>query len=178
MEDDSYSLFQEGKRDKKSNRLIVLDDKHVTVEKDDYLGEYYIFLRLPVYDIEGIKRGLRQQFLLKLRAFEVIRIKELFAQYDEIWCNTDGSSLNNPGISGAGVAFYGHNFENSGNQLKTLNDYSHDQSDPKFMFGMALHLGTCSNNYAEYSGIIIAQLMFALFKQPAARLRTDSMLVV
>jgi len=34
---------------------------------------------------------------------------ELFNSFEEITCHTDGSSINNPGISGAGVSFSGIN---------------------------------------------------------------------
>ena len=39
-------------------------------------------------------------------------------------------------------------------------------------------LGQASNNYAEYVGIILAQLIFSLFKQPEINIATDSQLVV
>lgn len=46
------------------------------------------------------------------------------------------------------------------------------------MFGLTLHLGFCSNNYAEYMGVILGQLFFSLFKQTVGTIKTDSQLVV
>ena len=31
-----------------------------------------------------------------------------------------------------------------------------DHRDPEYLFGVSLHLGTASNNYAEYTGIIFS----------------------
>ena len=56
---------------------VIADDSFITVEKiyseEKVAGQpkrvfsgAYVYLRLPVYDIEGIRRGLRQQFLMKL----------------------------------------------------------------------------------------------------------------
>ena len=42
----------------------MIDDKHITVEHDIKLGVYYVYMRLPAYDIESIKRGLRQQVVM------------------------------------------------------------------------------------------------------------------
>jgi ribonuclease HI len=39
-----------------------------------------------------------------------------------------------------------------------------DSGRREFAFGMSLSLGIASNNYAEYSGLIIAQLIFSMFK--------------
>ena len=41
---------------------------------------------------------------------------------------------------------------------------SKDKGRREFAFGMSLSLGIASNNYAEYSGLIIAQLIFSMFK--------------
>jgi ribonuclease HI len=61
--------------------------------------------------------------------------------------------LNNPGLSGAGVVFAGRNTQNEG-----IQQYGkvHLQQNEEFLFGISLHLGTCSNNYAEYSAFILA----------------------
>jgi len=42
-----------------NGRKITIDDDYVTVEREAETGMYYVYLRLPVYDLEGIKRGLR-----------------------------------------------------------------------------------------------------------------------
>ena len=36
------------------------------------------------------------------------------------------------------------------------------KSTHKFLFGISLHLGFCSNNYAEYAAVILAELFGAL----------------
>ena len=46
------------------------------------------------------------------------------------------------------------------------------------MFGVSLSLDVASNNYAEYVGIIMAQLFSALFKRTDIDIATDSTLVV
>jgi len=44
---------------------------------------------------------------MELSLEQILKIKELLQKYDQIVCYTDGSSIKNPGYSGAGVAFYG-----------------------------------------------------------------------
>lgn len=46
------------------------------------------------------------------------------------------------------------------------------------MFGVALYLGDASNNYAEYVGLILAQLILCMFKHTNISIVTDSTLVV
>lgn len=46
------------------------------------------------------------------------------------------------------------------------------------MFGLSLNLGHASNNYAEYVGLILAQLFSAMFKRTTIDIVTDSQLVV
>jgi ribonuclease HI len=41
-----------------------------------------------------------------------------------------------------------------------------------------LDLGIATNNYAEYTGVLVAQILFSLFKQKQAQIYTDSELVV
>jgi len=55
---------------------------------------------------------------------------------------------------------------------------SKDSGRREFAFGMSLSLGIASNNYAEYSGLIIAQLIFSMFKQKDISIATDSQLIV
>jgi len=42
------------------------------------------------------------------------------------------------------------------------------------MFGLALHLGEASNNYAEYIGVIMAQVIYCMFQQKEISILTDS----
>ena len=48
----------------------------------------------------------------------------------------------------------------------------------KLLFGVSLHLGTCSNNYAEYAAVILAELFGALLNQPSITINSDSKLMV
>lgn len=142
----------------------------------------YIYLRLPVYDLEGIKRGLRQQLVLSLHQDEINQIQYLFSKYNRIICYTDGSSLRNPGFAGAGAVFVGKNVDyDSDDDLDGSDSHLQleaQESDEIFLFGLSLHLGQASNNYAEYTGLILGQLFFALFDQTRAHICTDSQLVV
>lgn len=51
-------------------------------------------------------------------------------------------------------------------------------TEREFLFGVSLNLGTASNNYAEYTGTILAQLIYSMFQQKEVSIMTDSQLVV
>lgn len=93
---------------------------------------------------------------------EMEHIKKQFASCEHAFAMCDGSSLRNPGRSGAGAAFF---------------KKSEFSNDGEFMFGLSLGLGLGSNNYAEYAGIILAQLFF-LIGQKNPIIFSDSQLVV
>lgn len=59
---------------------------------------------------------------------------------------------------------------------KQERSFKGDERD--FMFGVALYLGEASNNYAEYVGVILAQLILCMFKHTSISIVTDSMLIV
>jgi len=107
-------------------------------------------------------------------------MQKLFEEYDDVIAFTDGStSAGNPGTGGAGVAFYGRTRSNakrnknipmseSDTESEVDSDADVDvEQDNKFtfLFGAQIHLGICSNNYAEYMGLIMAQLTFALLRR-------------
>jgi len=52
--------------------------------------------------------------------------------------------------------------------LKGTSDYvsnvDNSNQEREFLFGLSLSLGKASNNYAEYTGIILAQMIFTMFK--------------
>ena len=50
--------------DEEGRPQVVIDDSFVTVERDRGSGMVSIYLRLPVYDLEGMRRGLEQQFVM------------------------------------------------------------------------------------------------------------------
>lgn len=50
--------------------------------------------------------------------------------------------------------------------------------DDDFLFGISLHLGTCSNNYTEYMGLIIGQLFCSLLGEINPTFKSDSQLLV
>ena len=90
--------------------------------------------------------------------------------------------MRNPGFAGAGAVFVGKNVDyDSNDDLDDLDSYLQlepDESDEVFLFGLSLHLGQASNYYAEYTGVILGQLFFALFDQTRAHICTDNQLVV
>ena len=92
------------------------------------------------------------------------------AQHQEVVCYTDGSSLANPGFSGAGAVFFGRDAAEVGEDEIQAEDQIHQKTAETFLFGVTLHVGKASNNYAEYTGVILGQLFFALFDQPIARI--------
>jgi hypothetical protein len=61
---------------------------------------------------------------------------------------------------------------------KELSQTTKEGNEREFLFGLSLHLGKASNNYAEYTGVILSQLVFSMFKQKQIAIRTDSMLIV
>ena len=69
-----------------------------------------VLLKLPTYELEGARRGLKQVIELRLHKKEIEKMRELIGKYEEVVCYTDGCSLNNPGLSGVGVVFAGRNY--------------------------------------------------------------------
>ena len=58
------------------------------------------------------------------------------------------------------------------------NVWKTDGPKREFFFGMSWALGIASNNYAEYCGLILAQLVFSMFKMKDVSIVTDSQLIV
>ena len=104
---------------------------------------------------------------MRLTLEEVQRMQELLSSYEQVICYTDGSALGNPGPGGAGVVFAG-----AGRKVERPGDASIQEfrfsnreslsahggmvsSEEQFLFGLTLHLGHCSNNYAEYVALIL-----------------------
>jgi len=52
------------------------------------------------------------------------------------------------------------------------------QLESEFLFGVSLNLGIASNNYAEYVGLILAQVIFAMFRETNIAIVCDSQLVI
>lgn len=116
--------------------------------------------------------------MMRISHLEAVRIGRLFDKYEEIVCYTDGSSLENPGVGGAAAVFMGLNRQAQTTELgKVLGQMEVPRVEEEFLFGVTLHLGQTSNNYAEYTGLLIGQLFAALFRQPTVCLHTDSQLV-
>ena len=103
-------------------------------------------------------------------------MQKLLSSYEHITCYVDGSSVKNPGLSGSGACFFGSNRV----EAKRDDEISTSPKDHGdiFLFGISLHLGLCSNNYAEYVGLIIGQLFLALFESNTVTFLADSQLVV
>ena len=100
---------------------------------------------------------------MKLTIEEIDQMQKLLSMYKQIICYTDGSSKSNPGFSGAGVAFAGLGVKDE-YQTSTLDNTYHlpmsflsakASREEQFLFGLSLHLGKSSNNYAEYAGLIL-----------------------
>ena len=127
---------------------------------------------------------------MRLTLEEVHRMQELMSSYEKVICYTDGSSYGNPGAGGAGIVFagVGRKEEQAGDGSIQEFRFSNQESlsalggkyasEEQFLFGLTLHLGHCSNNYAEYAALILGQLYFALLGQTTPCLKTDSQLVV
>ena len=134
-------------------------------------------------------------------------MQSLVKDYDHLVFYFDGSAREMLGNkakrnSGAGFAVYGQNYtggsesedeprlsdseEEEEIRLQRLNeqiflDGMHVQKEggkENFLFGASLHLGHCSNNYAEYIGLILSQLFGVLLRQNQITLYGDSQLVV
>ena len=58
------------------------------------------------------------------------------------------------------------------------NDQEQPEHEEEFLFAVCLHLGLASNNYAEYIGVILAQLYGALFGLSEISILSDSRLAV
>ena len=63
-------------------------------------------------------------------------------------------------------------------EYKDFNLPDHNDIEENFLFGITLHLGHASNNYAEYTGIILAQLYGALFGLREITIMSDSLVAV
>ena len=79
----------------------------------------------------------------------------------DIVAYSDGASFNNPGPAGSGVAF----FEKKG--MKET-----------YICGAYMSLGTVSNNYAEYFGLILAQTLLSISDVKNPSFKTDSNILV
>jgi hypothetical protein len=77
------------------------------LDGEKQLSRVKVYLKLPVYEIEGSRRRLEQVVELEIRREEVERMKRELEHYSQLVCYTDGSSLGNPGFSGCGVAIFG-----------------------------------------------------------------------
>ena len=129
---------------------------------------------------------VKQEFVIPISARERFQMQKRADEYEYIMAFTDGASLDNPGKSGAGVAFYG--VRKASNELRTINEssgseiseMSQDESNslisrpglfeagafdniegclnPRLdhLFNCQLYLGIQTNNVAEYVGVILA----------------------
>jgi ribonuclease HI len=93
---------------------------------------------------------------------------------------SDGSCLNNPGPSGAGCAFFAVKQVQMevGSDSEADDEVQIDMSEEKFLFGAQMHLDYCTNNYAEYLGLILSQVILSMARVPQVIFRADSQLLV
>ena len=107
-------------------------------------------------------------------------MKKLFDSNENIVAYTDGASIGNPGESGVGIAFFSQEFQDvieaddSLDLLRYLDDnileeeIDLSETIPKrkerltFLCSAQLYIGPATNNYTEYIGLLLAQIMFAL----------------
>ena len=66
---------------------------------------------------------------MNLKKDEIEKMQKLIGKYKQIVCYVDGSSLNNPGSSGAGVVFSGTNKDDNDDMLDFHNSSSQDELD-------------------------------------------------
>lgn len=74
---------------------------------EDPTGKTSISLFLPPHELDDIEKKMIWKYKINISAKERFYMQEKVDQYDHIMAFTDGCSLNNPGISGAGCSFYG-----------------------------------------------------------------------
>ena len=101
---------EKGKKQKEAEDEFIFIEKEYLTDEHKKLGVFdrvKIHIQFPVYEIEGVTRGLKQKFILELTADEILKMQQKLNEYAHLVTYTDGSSLKNPGYSGAGVAFYG-----------------------------------------------------------------------
>ena len=110
-------------------------------------------------------------------------MRKIFDSYENIVAYTDGASIGNPGESGAGVVFFIQDVEKvereeeDHDDLDYLDDefrdiLNHDLNQKlkhsslkvtlTYLFSAQIYLGKSTNNQAEYVGLLLAQLLFAL----------------
>ena len=105
---------------------------------------------------------------------------------------TDGAtSGTNPGESGCGVAFFSQEFEEGEEDDDELVELLHSdkidnscETGPQkqkesltFLCSAQIYIGPATSNYAEYVGLILAQLLFAINEKHDVAIRMDSMLI-
>ena len=140
---------------------------------------------MPPYDLEQFSQGLVRQYTIKIRKQELDHIrkilqKQIAAGYD-IVSYSDGACRNNPGPSGAGCAFFAvkHVAEVEEESDSEVDDEVQlNLKEEKFLFGAQMFLDYCTNNYAEYLGLILSQVLLSLARVPQAIFRADSQLLV
>ncbi|CDW74849.1 ribonuclease h [Stylonychia lemnae] len=185
---DEMSLDHEQK-----NKNALSESEYLSIFQIPGTSSLRIDLKMPAFDFEKLKGG-KQIFSLVFEYEALLKIRKLFQDYEQIRAYTDGSSIKNPGRSGSSCVFMGikkiseeeksiieYANQVSGDSSHSIHPYSNQNQlndNLQFMFGLSLFLGETSNNYAEYMGVIMAQLLFSMFQFTEIQILTDSELIV
>ena len=87
----------------------------------------------------------------------------------------DGACMGNPGLGGAGVAFFDRELKKH-YSINASDSEAEEREEEhlKFLFGVRLHLALTTSNYAEYCGLILAEIIHAMCGSTLLTIKTDS----
>ena len=105
-------------------------------------------------------------------------MQKLLAENGQVITYIDGACLGNPGLGGCGAAFFARKLKRHVS-IAASDSEAEDRPEEhlEFLFGIRIHLGITTSNYAEYCGMILAQIVHAMAGTKELTVKTDSQLL-
>eukprot|EP00347_Sterkiella_histriomuscorum_P001154 403373121 len=189
LRQDSMELNHELDQQEEESSSVLADSEFLSIYEIPSINSLKVDLKLPRFKLneDNVSGVFTISFQFDYDTLK--RMKDNFDLYENIVAFTDGSSIRNPGNAGSSCVFMGKRKQQSYDNMQLIRNMNgindsimntniNKKPDREFLFGLTVALGQASNNYAEYTGVIMAQLIFSMFKQKEIHILTDSMLVV
>lgn len=122
--------------------------------------------------------GVSEEVTFYIGSNDRARMQKLLSQSGQVVTFIDGACAGNPGLGGCGVAFFARKVERHVS-IAASDSEAEDRPEEKleFLFGCRIHLGMTTSNYAEYCGLILAQIVHAMAGTRELTVKTDSQLL-
>lgn len=106
-------------------------------------------------------------------------MRKLLSESSEVVTFIDGACVGNPGPAGCGAVFFSKQICRVRNAAFSASDSEAEELvneviEYKYLFGVSMHLGFATSNYAEYMGLILAQIVHAVMGSNNICIKTDS----